>query len=336
MLALLAVTVSAQFASDTDSASDSASDSAPPSPPVFVVLEGPCHAGNDAEGQACFCSSNYAQECDVRVEAHYGSSEECVITYDADNFDTDDQGEGRFLYAHQMDISLSFWRHDNGMTTVSAKYKSDPGYGNSLTEDKLWTGNLPLGFPPIDYHRIHLGEDAILRMGEDLIYLDSVAGFNEGFHAIDVAGTNAIAFWSSIISHPDERGGRNLLHDQAIPTKIRQCAGTTGGFRGRPEGCRSTAGQLCAASSVHPHGHRGHITGDAEHNWCRRERSRADVDGGGAGCRRERRRGARRRRAHQTGPGRLVDGGHERGAARGAAGPAEEAARRRCAHAAGV
>ena len=110
------------------------------------------------------CSSNYAQECDRRVEnegglSYYGSSERCLIAYDADNFDTDDQGYGRFLYAHQMDT----------------KYKSYPGYGNSFTEDKLWTGNLPLGSsyygplgsPPTDYERSRLGEDKILRMGED-------------------------------------------------------------------------------------------------------------------------------------------------------------------------
>ena len=198
-----------------------ASETSPSPEPVFVVLEGPCHAGNDTEGQTCICSSNYAQECDHRVEnegglSYYGSSERCLIAYDADNFDTDDQGYGRFLYAHQMDISLSFWRYDNGMTkSISTKYKSYPGYGNSFTEDKLWTGNLPLGSsyygplgsPPTDYERSRLGEDKILRMGEDIIYLDSVAGFNEGFHAIDVAGTNAIAFWSSKNSYPDERGG---------------------------------------------------------------------------------------------------------------------------------
>ena len=170
------------------SASDSAPPPAPPSPPVFVVLEGPCHAGNDAEGQTCICSSNYAQECDVRVEDHYGSSEECVITYDADNFDTNDQGKsGRFLYPHQMDISLSINR-------AAASYKSFPGYGNDFTQDKLWTGNLPLKRGnTYDKNRIDL---------------DTVATFNQGFHAINVVGTNAIAFWSSKWSdYSDERGG---------------------------------------------------------------------------------------------------------------------------------
>ena len=160
-----------------------------PSPePVFAVLEGPCHAGNDAEGQTCICSSNYAQECDVRVEDHYGSSEECVITYAADNFDTNDQGKsGRFLYPHQMDISLSINR-------AAASYKSFPGYGNDFTQDKLWTGNLPLKRGnTYDKNRIDL---------------DTVATFNQGFHAINVVGTNAIAFWSSKWSdYSDERGG---------------------------------------------------------------------------------------------------------------------------------
>ena len=183
-----------------------------PSPePVFAVLEGPCHAGNDAEGHTCFCSSNYAQECDVRVEnegglSYYGSSEECVITYEADNFDTNDQGEGRFLYPHQMDISLSFRDWANSYNT-----ESSPGYGNHYTVDKLWTGKYPFGRDQWGYP---LGPDDY---DENRIYLDSVATFNQGFHAIDVTDTNAIAFWSSDYTRPSkwyQEPGEELHHDR--------------------------------------------------------------------------------------------------------------------------
>ena len=183
-----------------------------PSPePVFAVLEGPCHAGNDAEGQTCICSSNYAQECDRRVEneggrSYYGSSEECLIAYDADNFDMDDQGEGRFLYVHQMDISLSFRDWANSYNT-----ESSPGYGNFDTVDKLWTGKYPFGRDDWGYP---LGPD---KYDKNRIYLDSVATFNQGFHAIDVADTNVIAFWSSDYSRWSRRHqepGEELHHDR--------------------------------------------------------------------------------------------------------------------------
>jgi len=57
--------------------------------------------------------------------------------------------------------------------------------------DKLWTGKYPFGRDQWGYP---IGPDDY---DENRIYLDSVATFNQGFHAIDVADTNAIAFWSS-------------------------------------------------------------------------------------------------------------------------------------------
>jgi hypothetical protein len=77
--------------------------------------------------------------------------------------------------------------------------------------DKLWTGNYPLGRNQYGYP---LGPDDY---DENRIYLDSVAGFNEGFHAIDVAGTNAIAFWSSDYTRSSKRyqePGEELHHDR--------------------------------------------------------------------------------------------------------------------------
>ena len=53
-----------------------------------------------------------------------------------------------------------------------------------------------------------------------IIYLDSVATFSQGFHAIDVADTNAIAFWSSDYSRSSKRYKNEELHDDRGGWKI--------------------------------------------------------------------------------------------------------------------